>query len=62
MKDGAAQFVEEAKKVAIGGYGLKECTTDAETEARIVTILGIAAADQPIGSIAFTRHEATGVS
>ena len=62
MKDGAAQFVEDAKKVSVGGYGLKECTTDAETETRIVAILGIAMADQPIGSIAFTRHEVTGVS
>ena len=64
MKDQAVSLVEDTRKIALGGYGLRaeKNISDKALTIRIFVILEITMIDQPISSVAFTRHEISGVS
>jgi len=61
MKSQAKSLVVETKKVVLGGYGLDDYTWEISA-IWVSTILNITEPNPPISSIAFTRHEVTGVS
>ena len=60
MRDFAIALVNNPRKSAVGGYGLKE--GDMNLGAQITAILGIQSYDEKVRSINFTRHAETGVS
>ena len=61
MKSQAKSLVLDTKKVALGGFGLDNYSQEG-LAVLVSAILRITEFNQPITSIAFTRHEVTGVS
>jgi hypothetical protein len=68
LKSLAIGLVKEPKKLALGGYALKNFEENSDQDnlsprvMQIVAILGITEHDQTVRSINFARHESSNVS